>query len=997
MSKKLTNLMLIGITLSFAALICGCSVNTQIDKSSSKHDGVIYRNPRVYNVEYSFEMFPDPNKVELDKDLKLWIPIPREWDSQKAVKIVSVEPEPHGKYVDPEYGNPMLFWDFGKEPEKASYKVNLKFRSEQYDVHSNIDPNRVGPYDKTSKDYALYTRSTNTVVLTDKVRTLAKIAVGDVENPYLQAKQIYELVREKMYYRGPDWQEKIDSIETILGSPVIDPKTGQEHYNGVCYHHSLVFVALCRAVGIPARNVIAFWDYSPWNQTTAEHREPTIGFRELSIKGLAISSRLGLGGHGWAEIYLHNYGWIPVDPTFGCFGNSNVNNRAVIITKGRDVQIDPEALKEGNGDYRVLVGTLLEGRAVFLLAGVFHASTIRSVTTERFNHPDPFPADTLAEYLAILYPEAEAKKNLALYRKRALRWIDENTQEHADKIGALAQAYEKDPRARYEHEAFICHMLRKIVGDKRFFEIVEIYTNLRVKSGEPVSTAHFQEIAEDVYGQPLGWFFKQWIGYSELPQLQLDGVTFSKNKKGWYVRGNLHQLNKSLFRMPVELVLKTEKTTEHKALWAEERNTYFEFRIANKPEEVLVDPDNNILQIRVMPPLLESSYDEIAFCTITDQGKADLYNWTPLHFAAQAGQTDVVEYLIAAGADVDAENIRGETPIQLAAGKHHKEMVGLLIEHGADISLHTAVRLGELDTVMSLIEDVNDINVKDARSRTSLSYAAEEGHTEIAELLLAKGADVNMRGKKYPPLSWAVWDENRDMIKLLVTSGADVNFVAEDDWPYLHYVVSNNDRELVELLLTYGAKLNVKDENGWTEFRIAVSSVHRDLVEFLVSKGAEAPEFHLAACLGNLDSVTSLVENGMDVDTKDELGWTPLYWAASTAQEEVAEFLISKGADIDIKTNNNRTLLHQAALSGATKLIELLIADDADSNARDEDDSTPLHSAATGGHKNVVELLIAKGASLNARDGNGRTPLWYAQYEGHTEIIELLKKHGAKE
>ena len=74
--------------------------------------GLMYRNPRVYNVDYSFELFPDPAKIDRAKDLKLWIPIPREWDSQKAVKIISVEPPPHADYVDPEHGNRMFFWDF---------------------------------------------------------------------------------------------------------------------------------------------------------------------------------------------------------------------------------------------------------------------------------------------------------------------------------------------------------------------------------------------------------------------------------------------------------------------------------------------------------------------------------------------------------------------------------------------------------------------------------------------------------------------------------------------------------------------------------------------------------------------------------------------------------------------------------------------------------------------------------------------------------------------
>jgi len=425
----------------------------------------------------------------------------------------------------------MLFWDFGKEPEKPSYKVNMEYRVEHYVVYTDVDPNRIGPYDKTSKDYLLYTRSTNTVTITDKVKELAKIAVGDEKNPYLQAKQIYEFVREKMCYRKPDFQGKRHSVETILDFPVIDQKTGQECYLGVCYHQSMVFVALCRAVGIPARNVFAWWDWRPWIRTTPEDPDPTIELRESSIHGLDISHLLGFGGHGWAEIYMPNYGWIPVDPTFGRFGHLNLNNRAVIIAKGHDIQIDPHAMQEGNGKYREVGPPLHDGRAELLFSGVFHTPTIQSITIEQLHHPDPFPADSLAEYVAKCYPEAEAEKNIALYRKRTLRWLDQNTREHEDKIVALAEAYKKEYRARYEHEAFICHMLRKVVGDKKFSDIVEIYTDLRVKTGEPVSTARFQKIAEHVYGQPLGCFFKQWVGYTELPQLQLDAINISEDRQ----------------------------------------------------------------------------------------------------------------------------------------------------------------------------------------------------------------------------------------------------------------------------------------------------------------------------------------------------------------------------------------------------------------------------------------------------------------------------------
>jgi len=733
------------IAMVFTATICLSGAAAHAQENGAVHTGVIYRNPRVYNFEYTFEMFPDPNKVDRHKDLKVWIPIPREWDSQKAVKIISVEPEPHGRYVDPEYGNPMLFWDFGQEVEIPSYKVNLKCRVEQYEVHSNIDPNRIVPYDKKNIDYTLYTQSTHTISITDKVMQLAEIAVGNEKNPYRQAKLIYEFVREKMCYRIPDVQAH--TVKILLDARLTDLKSGQRHYRGNCFDQSMIFVAFCRAVGIPARNILARWDNHPWNRTTLEHPEPVIRSEGGTIDGLIYSYRRGCDGHGWAEIYLTNYGWIPVDSLFGRVGHSNVNNRVVIITKGHDILIDPHVV--GNGKYTGIGDPLRNGRVGYLYFGIFPAST-QSLRTESFLHPDPFPADALAEYLAKLYPEADAEKNLSLYRKRVLRWLDQNMRERSDIAEALAQAYKKEHRARYEHEAFICHMLRKVVGDKRFFDIVETYTNLRVKSGEPVSPARFQKIAEDAYGQSLDWFFKRWIGYTELPHLQLDRVTFSKDVEGWYVHGILRQLNRSLFRLPIEILLETDGKTEHRILWIEKRNTEIEFRTANKPKGVLVDPDNHILQIREMPPLLESSsFEEIAFCTIDDQDKADWYHWTPLHFAAQAGQTDVVEYLIAHGADVDAKNSSDETPLHAAAAKGHKEIVELLIAKGAEVNaenmrgktpLQLAADEDHKDVAELLIEHGANVNAKDSQGRSPLDRAKDKGHTEIVELLKKHGA-----------------------------------------------------------------------------------------------------------------------------------------------------------------------------------------------------------------------------------------------------------------
>jgi len=331
-------------------------------------------NPRVYNIEYSFEMFPEPNKIDRAKDLKLWIPIPREWDSQKAVKIISVQPEPHAKYIDPEYGNPILFWDFGQRPEKSSYKVDIKYSLESYYIEVNIDPERVGSYDKTSEEYVLYTRSTKTINITPKIEQMAQDAVGNETNPYLQAKCIFDFVRKKMRYKLVR-HERGSGINSILNFPVIDQETGEEYYEGQCEHYSLFFVALCRAVEIPARGVTGILGWDPGIKKE-ELKLRNERHTKLSPEGLAATRIYGpFSGHTWAEFYLPEYGWIPVDPTSGVFNQQN--NFRVILSKGRDVKIGPYApqeTSEGYGDQWIL---LHNGRANIIGWGVWNIAKIR--------------------------------------------------------------------------------------------------------------------------------------------------------------------------------------------------------------------------------------------------------------------------------------------------------------------------------------------------------------------------------------------------------------------------------------------------------------------------------------------------------------------------------------------------------------------------------------------------------------------------------------------
>ena len=178
---------------------------------------------------------------------------------------------------------------------------------------------------------------------------------------------------------------------------------------------------------------------------------------------------------------------------------------------------------------------------------------------------------------------------------------------------------------------------------------------------------------------------------------------------------------------------------------------------------------------------------------------------TPLHIAAINGHKEVTELLIANGADMNAKNNHGRTPLDAAV--FHPEIADLIRKHGGKHgTIHGAADGGDIEAVKKFLAAGTDVNVMDNMVRTPLHRAAENDRKQVAELLIAEGADVNAKGDDGTPLQFAAIVGSGEIVELLIANGADVSAKDNDGKTPLDWANQYNHTEIANLLRKHGGK-----------------------------------------------------------------------------------------------------------------------------------------------------------------------------------------------
>ena len=339
----------------------------------------------------------------------------------------------------------------------------------------------------------------------------------------------------------------------------------------------------------------------------------------------------------------------------------------------------------------------------------------------------------------------------------------------------------------------------------------------------------------------------------------------------------------------------------------------------------------------------------------------------------------------------------------------------------------------------------HDLNMK-------LLGAVRKGNAEESRLLLASGANPNIRDVPENPLSFwqqmrlalrlepkkdeptdsqtstvlemalyfesssepGLVNDNTLLVKALLDAGARPDDTTSDHETPLMWAVSRNQLKTIQTLLDHGANPLAKDNFGETPiFYLQDDTGYQirneiKIAELLIKLGSDVNavdidgETPLLCCVHkrsgcDIALLRFLLAKGAKVNARTKEGVSILLKATKVNDREATRILLNAGADASVSDSDKNTPLNFAAFSGSLPIVEMLLTHHAKIEPIDSEGNTPLTTTLNGeDNPDVVGALIHRGADVNHRNKAGDTPLALAQKSKFMKSIRLLKAAGAR-
>lgn len=352
--------------------------------------------------------------------------------------------------------------------------------------------------------------------------------------------------------------------------------------------------------------------------------------------------------------------------------------------------------------------------------------------------------------------------------------------------------------------------------------------------------------------------------------------------------------------------------------------------------------------------------------------------------ACARGHWDVAEFLIHAGADVNAV-------VEMVRSGREDEWPKTALQ---------ASLKGILESGRSGLPGIGPLE----RSRTDRENAVIKQEAVI-DLLLANGADVNLvAGWKRTPLHSAVLYCTEAMVRAMIDAGADIHANSSEEGTPLQRAASreSGSMPIVCALLEAGAEIMVEESvigpsspvlnTALSFFAVPPSKSHRQVAErFTQSLSVEE-----VLTSGPGAVIRLILQSKPQLHAKDTRFSHLLQMAAAAGDVDYVQLLVEKGADVNRPGHYYGSALSAAARFGHLSCVQLLIQAGAHVNIVKGRHGTPLQAGIIASHLEIVRTLVGHGADVSLSEPPHGTPMYTAERCGNPDIVKLLVDAGAE-